>query len=295
MLVQAAMRGILVVASLVGATHAGCSTAQMNPDGVDAARTDAAALDADEGVDAAGDPDAAADAGVDGATLDAGLDGPAVDAAPCTISAGHPVALDGVDDLGKYLASQRLTPGAPLAATDEVALTWDATNLYVTVRSEAFLDGARPLHVYVEAAAAPLGTASPVDGKEYGGHVARLPFGPNYLIAVRRTNDFGTGGYDAVYVPAGGAPWTSAAYALEPGARVFASSDDRTLSVSTPWAALGGCPLAMRVSVHVVNGAAGNEWKDLVPATHAPWLAAGGGYYEIDLTADPASSGWVLR
>jgi hypothetical protein len=98
-----------------------------------------------------------------------------------------------------------------------------------------------------------------------------------------------------VYAPTGTPAWTTRARALAPGTDVFASSDNRTLSVRAPWSSLGGCPLAMRLSVHVVNGASGNEWKDLVPSTHTPWLAGGGGFYEVSLTGSSSVSGWTLR
>jgi hypothetical protein len=290
MLVHESMRAFRLVAAVVTLTG-GCSTATMGThDGssdVDGAGVDGAATDAPPG-DAPG-----TDGPLDAAGTDASPDG-GVDAAPCTISMGHTPGLDGVDDLADYQASQRLVPGATMSGTDEVAITWDPSNLYVTVTSDGFLDGAKPLHVYVETGAS-LGAAAPLAGKEYGGNVAQVPFSATHLIAVRRTNDFGTGGYDGVYSPAGAQPWMGVAYALEPGTRVFASSDMRTLSVSTPWSALGGCPLAMRVSAHVVNGAAGNEWKDLVPGSHTPWLTGGGGYYEASLAGDPAISGWTLR
>jgi hypothetical protein len=64
--------------------------------------------------------------------------------------------------------------------------------------------------------------------------------------------------------------------------------------VRVPWIALG-CPSALRLSAHVVNGALANEWKDLVPSTATPWEVPGGAYYEIDLSMDPAISGWTLR
>jgi hypothetical protein len=285
-----AMRA-LVVGTLV---LAACASSRMeNPDEADAPRADAApSPDAppteDAGADATPVADAAADAAVD-AAVDADLD-----ALPCTISTGHTPALDGVADLADYPAAQRLTPGATLAATDEVAITWDPTYLYVTVTSEAFLDGAKPLHVYVETAAT-LSAAAPRAGKEYSGHTAQLGFGATHVIAARRTNDFGSGPYDAIYAAAGAPAWTTRAHTLTPGTHVFASSDNRTLSIRAPWFELGGCPLAMRIGVHVVNGASGNEWKDLVPSSHAPWMTGGGGFYEVSLTGDPAVSGWILR
>ncbi|MBZ0234889.1 MAG: hypothetical protein K8M05_21355 [Deltaproteobacteria bacterium] len=281
------MRALLAVTFVLGA----CATSTMEthdgPDPTPDARVDGApATDAPPVTDAAPDAAVVADAAVDADT--------STDAGPCTISMGHTPALDGVDDVADYPAAQRVTPGATMAATDEVAITWDPTYLYVSVTSQAFLDGSKPLHVYVESGAS-LAAAAPRAGKEYSGLTPQVGFGAGYVIATRRTNDFGSGPYSAIYAAAGTPAWTTPAYALEPGVHLFTSSDNRTLSVRAPWSELGGCPLAMRVSVHVVNGAAGNEWKDLVPATHTPWLTGGGGFYEVSLTGDPAISGWSLR
>jgi hypothetical protein len=120
-----------------------CATSRMEHGDTDAGDpTDAAtAADAAPVADAA--PDAAA-------VIDAAA---ATDATvTCAISTGHTPALDGVDDLADYPAAQHVTAGATLAATDGVAISWDPTYLYVSVTSEAFLDGARPLHIYVETA-----------------------------------------------------------------------------------------------------------------------------------------------
>jgi hypothetical protein len=280
----------------------------MGPDlGTDAPAPDAPSTDGstDAPIDAVPDaaPDASIDAAVDAPAIDApdldapDLDAPpdaSTDAPPCTISAGHTIALDGTGDLAAYPAAQRITPGATVAASDEVALTWDPTYLYLTVTSDAFLDASRPLHLYVEARP-DLADATPAQGKEYGGLTAELPFSPNYLIALRRTNDFGSGPYDGVYIPSGAMPWATRSHPLDPGTDVFISSDNRTLSVRAPWTALGGCPLGLRLALHVVHGVVANEWKDLVPATHTPWMTPGGGYYDIALTGSPAISGWTLR
>lgn len=262
---------------------AACATSRMeNPVTDGPAATDA-------GTDAAAD--AAADGGADAAADAPGSTDATV---TCAISTGHTPTLDGVDDLADYPAAQHVTPGATMAATDDVAISWDPTYLYVSVSSQAFLDASKPLHIYVETGEA-LPAAAPRTGKEYGGNTAQIAFGAQYVIALRRTNDFGSGPYDAIYAPTGTPVWTTHALDLAPGTHVFASSDNRTLSVRAPWASLGGCPLAMRVSVHVVNGTAGNEWKDLVPSTHTPWLTGGGGYYEVALTGSAAISGWTLR
>jgi hypothetical protein len=85
--------------------------------------------------------------------------------------------------------------------------------------------------------------------------------------------------------------WQTRTIDLDPA--TYASSTQ--LSVRVPWSALGGCPAQMRFALHVVHAVAGNEWKDLVPSTHTPWLTPGGGYYEIDLTAPAAVASWQLR
>ncbi|HVV82081.1 MAG TPA: hypothetical protein VHE35_03335 [Kofleriaceae bacterium] len=266
-----------------GALAAGCSSAQVAGDGpphVDAP----AALDGPPG-------DADGDAGLDGAT-DGAIDAEGDAAPPCPISTGDSPVLDGTGDLAAYPASQVLTPGVPLQATDRVAITWDPMYLYVTATAGSFADPFKPLHVYVETGDA-LPAAAPSMGKEYGGDVPFLPFAANHLIAVRRQDDSGTGAYDGVYLPDMPVSWTTRTAALVPGTDVFASADNGTLSVRTPWAALGGCPTTMRLAAHVVNGDVGNDWKDTVPTTHTPWMQPGGGYYEIDLTADPAIAGWT--
>ncbi len=159
----------------------------------------------------------------------------------------------------------------------------------MTVTSSAFAAAFEPLHVYVELGAS---LAAPVagTGKEYAGLVPALPFTPTHLIAVRRVGDGGAGPYDGVFLPDAG--FMTRERARSRGPAMFTSSDNRTLSVAVPWTALGGCPTTMRLSAHVVHAVAANEcWKEgTVPASATPWLAAGGGYYESDLTVTPVFS-----
>jgi hypothetical protein len=243
-------------------------------------------------------PDADAATAADAPHPDARADGQALapdaaaDALPdagCAISAGTSIELDGVNDLADYPVAQQLAPGAMLGS-DAAAISWDPQHLFVTVQSTAFAQPYEPLHIYVEAAAA---LAAPVaaQGKEYSALVPQLPFTPTHLIAVRRVSDAGTGPYDAVFTPA--AQWTTRATPLTDGTDVFAAQDE--ISVAVPWSALGGCPHALRLAVHVVHAQPANEWKDLVPATSTPWQAPGGDYYEVDLTGTPAVSAWTLR
>lgn len=218
------------------------------------------------------------------------------DAAPCAIAQGQTPTLDGTGDYSEYLASQHISVGAPQGSGDVAAITWDPSYLYVTVTSDAFAGAFEPLHVYLEARAGALPAAAASTGKEYGGLTPALPFTPTHVIAARRQTDSGTGGpYDGVYTPT--AAWATRGFALEPGSHVFTSTDLHTLSVRTPWSALAaaGCPTRLRLAAHVVHDVVANEWKDTIPSTHTPWLAPGGGYYEIDLTAAPTVAGWTLR
>ncbi len=257
---------------------AGCARGRSNDVG-DAAVADAANVDAPHhapdaaSVDARRPPDAA--------PPDAG----------CAIAAGMTPALSGANDLAAYPAAQHVALGAMLGS-DAAAIAWDRKKLYVTVTSSAFTSAYEPLHVYVQAGTA-LGAATPATGKEYSGLVPQLPFTPTHLIAARRVSDSGTGAYDGIYTPA--ATWTTVEAPLAAGADVFVSADQQTLSIEAPWSALGGCPTTLRLAVHVVNGVAGNEWKDLAPTTHTPWQAPGGGYYEIDLTGPIAVASWTLH
>lgn len=267
-------RATLRIATLVAIAVTGCAqasghAADLSPD---APAADARPVDAAP----ATTPDVAIDTGL---PADAG----------CAISAGVSPELDGVDDLNAYPAAQHVSPGAMLGA-DGVAIAWDTTRLYVTVASTAFENEYEPLHIYLESGTT-LSAAVPASGKEYSGLVPMLPFAPTHLVAARRTN--GVDAYDAVYLP--GASWTTRGTSLDPTMAVLVAPDHHALSVVVPWSALGGCPTALRLAVHVVHAASANEWKDLVPASHTPWLAPGGGYYELDLTGAPAVASWTLR
>jgi hypothetical protein len=211
--------------------------------------------------------------------------------AGCSISAGPAVALDGNNDLAKYPAAQQLAPGAMLGTIDAAAITWDANRLYITVASTAFENAFEPLHIYVETDHLDTPVAS--SGKEYSGLVPGLPFTATHLIAARQQSDSGTGGpYDGVYVP--DATWSTRATPLDASA-VFVQADHDAISVQVPWSALGGCPTTIRLALHVVHAVVANEWKDVVPSTHTPWLATGGGYYEIDVTGTQAITSWTLH
>ncbi|MBZ0121729.1 MAG: hypothetical protein K8H88_32330 [Sandaracinaceae bacterium] len=280
---------------MLGALSASCATGSTPTDG--GLRRDAG-LDANIGfdgsvfVDAGVNDSSTADANLDSGVPDGGRDG---GASGCGIAVGDTPAIDGSGDIAAYPTSQVLTPGVTLSSTDVAAITWSSSHLYVTMTSDAFTDASRPLHVYLELGTT-LGAVEPGTGKEYGGNLPTLPFRPTHLIAIRRTSDLGPPGpYDGVYVAIDG--WTTPSSALVEATDVFASADQRTLSVRIAWSAVGSCPLRMRLAAHVVYGAplSGMEWKDAIPSTHTPWTPSGGAFYEIDLTADPTVSSWTVR
>ncbi len=313
---------VLIVLGLVGSVgcaqgspmDAGFDAARDRPDaesifrdaGPDAGPVDAGETDdagpADGGaVDDAGPMDGGAldDAGLMDGGSDAGFDAGGSDAGPTdagigtcpSLDVGHTLSLDGAGDLAKFSAAQRLLASGSVGAADEYGITWDRDYLYVALTSPVFADGLRPLHVYLEVRAS-LGSAMRSVGKEYDGLTPQLPFTATHVIAVRRTSASGGPAYNGVYTP--GAGWTTLAMELRDGVDVF-SEGTSVVSVRVPWSLLG-CASAIRLTSHVVNGpVAGNEWKDFVPSTTEPWMSPGGGYYEIDLTADPAVTGWSLR
>lgn len=259
--------------------------------GTDAGSTDGGANDAGGGGTDAGAP-------MDAGGADAGPDDPDAgdpDAGPVLcpgISTGDTVALDGAGDLAAYPSEQLLAPGATYDAGDQAAITWDARYLYVTVVSNGFTDASRPLHVYLEAASGALGAATPGTGKEYDVLTPVFDFTPTHLIAVRRTSDLGGTDYNGLYTPA--SDWTDRPVTFTSGDDYWVGSGDRAISVRVPWTDLG-CPTAIRLSAHVVEAEAFNEWKITLPATATPWdddTTGAGAFYEIDLSEDPAVSGW---
>lgn len=195
--------------------------------------------------------------------------------------AGDLVALDGQDDLSDQGPAQQVAPGAPLQEWSRWALSWDEDFLYVTLATEAFEDPYKPVMLYLGAAEQ---AASPGAGElEYSGQVAELPFAPEFLISARRLSDDGAaeGPWNGIW------RWEQGGWVrqrrLAPGQQWWISADEHVLSMRVPLAALGA-PERVRLVGHVVNAAAGNEWKELLPASHTPWMAGGGGYLELDLT-----------
>lgn len=284
-------------AGTVPGFDAGPDDADGGPDDADGGPDDDAGAAEDAGGPDGGPMDAGPtdagglDAGVDAGT-DAGAAGPTCPA----LDPGDTLALDGSGDLAKYASSQILSVGGTVGSADEYGITWDQDYLYVTLESPVFADGFRPVHVYLEARASLAAPAHSM-GKQYDGLTPRLPFDATHLIAVRPTSVADGIAYNGVYTP--GASWTTFERELIDGVDVWAGGTS-ALSVRVPWAALGVCPTTLRMTAHVVNGMiAANEWKDFIPLGAQPWGGMSGGdpgeHFEIDLTADPAVSGWTVR
>jgi hypothetical protein len=213
---------------------------------------------------------------------------------PARVAPSPLLTFDGADDVSKLDAAQHLAPlGAPSQAWSQAGIDWDADSLYVAFVSAAFDDPFKPVMIYIEAADT-LSAATPAQGVEYSNQTAQLPFTPTHLISARRTSDSGAtdGPWNGVWRAEGGL--LTRALRLTPNAGWWVAADNHTLSLRIPRAVFDGAT-KLRVVAHVVNAAPANEWKDTLPATHTPWVAGGGGYFELDLSGPHPVSGWTLR
>ncbi|MFZ9889235.1 MAG: hypothetical protein ACO3JL_17210, partial [Myxococcota bacterium] len=202
----------------------------------------------------------------------------------CGLPAEGIISFDNIDDVAKHDVSRRVVPGAQSADYALSALSWDQENLYVSFVGRSFEDPYAPLHLYLEVDA--VTAASPGSGKSYSALVPKLPFTPTHLVAARRSSL----GYNRVYT---GTDFDTAGQELA----TFIATDNHTLSLVVPWSALvtSGCPTTLRLAGHVVKAQVGSEWTETLPPSHTPWEGQGGGFYEIDLLADPAATSWVVR
>lgn len=201
------------------------------------------------------------------------------------------IALDGVDDLGKFAQDQRVAPGAAQTMWSQWAIDWDERYVYVTLVAQAFEAEYKPVMLYVEAARGALGAAVASDGVEYSGQTAKLPFTPNYLITGRRLSFDGNaaGPWNGVMRQDAGVWVTQQRFS--PDEQWWMASDNHTISFQIDRAALGD-PDNIRIAGHVVNAVAGNEWAETLPSTHTPWQSGATGYLEIDLSGAHPASGW---
>lgn len=211
------------------------------------------------------------------------IDGPATPR-----SAGDTVALDGMDDIAAYPATQ-VVDGADLGATLEtwsaMGVAWDDDFLYLSLVSLGFEEDFAPWMVYLEVD--PTGPAVAGTGVDYAlGTVtepAALPFTPTHAITARAVTGVGPDGgpWNGVWRN-GGASWQQLRRFQE-GTDQWLAGDRHTLSVRVPRALLDGAT-TLRIASHLLYGAAANEWKELYPSTHTPW-SGGGDFVELDLTA----------
>lgn len=199
-------------------------------------------------------------------------------------------AFDGVDDLGKLGAGQQVGPGAALQPWEAVAIDWDDEAVYVAWVSQAFEADYVPVVVYLEATVGVPGAAVPSVGFEYSGLIPELPFTPTHAISLRALSDDGSafGPWDGVRVPEG-VDWRTTRRFLR-DRESWLAADRHTLSARIPRDLLGGAT-HLRLVAHVVNAVPGSEWVDVVPADHTPW-AAGGGWYQIDLSGSHDPAAW---
>jgi hypothetical protein len=152
----------------------------------------------------------------------------------------------------------------------------------------------KTFQVYLEAGDA-LSDPTPAQGQTYGEQTPTLPFTPTHLITLRSASEG-----DASFGPWNGAwrrdqdQW-SQLVRFTPGSEWWSSPSGFTLSARIDRAWLGS-PSRVRLAAHLVNLSPGEDWKDTLPPTHAPWTQDGGDFYELDLSgpALPAAQ-WPTR
>ncbi len=193
-----------------------------------------------------------------------------------------PNPFDGVADGGELPAGSMAAPGAPLAAWSQAGAALTDDHLLLTLVSPAFEQAFRAWVVYVQAFdGAPGGPATPAPGLSYSNQTATLPFTPTHAITLRRQSDAGdaVGPFNGVWEPDGSGSWRLVGR-FATGRDAFFAADQHTGAVAVPRAWLGD-PGGVRLAAHVVQDVAGNEYKDLLPATHTPWTADGGAWLDL--------------
>ncbi len=203
------------------------------------------------------------------------------------------VGFDGKDDVDKLGADQQIVPGVTLAPWERFGLRWDSERLYVAVVAKGFEDPARAFVLYLQTD--PAGAAQLSVGMTYAGLTAELPFTPTHAIGMRAQSDLddGYGPWSGVFARDAAGGW-HVERRFEPGIAVWTAVDAHTMAAVIPRSALGGAK-QVRVAGHLVHGGAGTEWKDVVPAGHAPWQAQATGYLVVDLGAEVPASGWAAE
>ena len=208
------------------------------------------------------------------------------------------VTFDGVDDLGDVPQEQQYQDvGAAMESWSAWGLDWDDEYLYVVIVSPAFESQFKAVMLYLEGAQGAFGVdASPGQGMGYSDLTPWVPFTPSYVVSARVQEQ---GSVTEV-------PWSGAymlnqdggwdrVFGFAPGVHKWSSADLHTLSLRVPIEVVGS-PDRIRLAGHVVFEQAGQEWKELFPATHTPWLEGGGQFFEVDLgQEDHSSTNWVLK
>ena len=214
-----------------------------------------------------------------------------VDHTSATMSAA-PAVFDGHDDLAWFPPTHRRSPGARLAAWDQIALSWDDHALYLALATPAFEHHDRPWMVYLQSARHPLPAAEASPGMSHRDLTPALPFRPTHVITARAQSDDGSGfgPWNGVWIEAAPGEWVPQ-QRFRPNLDIWLAPDRHTLALQVPRIALDR-PTHLRLAAHVVNDPPNQAWADTVPATHTPSSPSTTGYIELDLTADPARAPW---
>lgn len=205
------------------------------------------------------------------------------------------VRFDGNDDLGKLSDAQQVDPGAPLEPWSRWGLDWDERYLYITLVSPAFRSDFKAAMIYIEGVSTQQPTPlSSSQGISYSDQIPQLPFDATTMITWRRAGA-GVGDQE---------PWSGVysrqddswqrVWGMTPNEHVWVSMDEHTMSMRVPRALLGP-ERVLRLVGHVVNEVVDEEWKELLPAAHTPWMGEGGAFIELDLDGLHGRDNWVIK
>ena len=154
---------------------------------------------------------------------------------PLDLSAA--VKFDGKNDLDKIDKATWLAPSDKLTEWAQLGRVSNAQQLSVAAVSKAFEDPIAAHMLYIAPKAK--GWDAPGEGMSYVGKVAKLPFTPRWVIAVRAKSDNGDGfgPWAGIYRFDKGTGWVLQRR-FEPGKELWLAADKHTLSYHVPWAEL---------------------------------------------------------
>ncbi len=203
------------------------------------------------------------------------------------------VIFDGSEDLGKLSPDQQVEPGAPLEPWSRWGLEWDDRFLYVALVSPLFQDDFKAAMVYIEPVLDERPESLTRQGVDYSGQRAVLPLDASYMISWRwqQSGAAGDEPWSGVYTWRDGS-WQRV-WGMTPGEHLWGASDRHTMSVRVPLG-LFGPARRWRLVGHAIHGEPGEEWKELLPASHTPW-DGGGGAIEIDLDGAHGQENWMVE